>query len=657
MRTPRILESPACFPALVWLILGWQLRDVLAIAALGDPSALRRALVASLVVAPVGLLVAWLVTRRAEVFGLAVVATLAASLAPTVLGWAHIELPAIDQAYAPLPKTLFVALLAAWGIGWLARRSPAGLAMLAFGSGVTLASALVVQRALRWATVERVSSMDIASLVAGMMLVVGSWIPARSWRRWALASGVAVLAGGTLWSLREAATLRRPDVPVAVEAPAESSPNLVLITLDTVRATHLAPYGYERVTTPELDAFVEQYAVLYRNARSTSSWTLPSHASMLTGLLPSTHGATHPREAPDEAVTVDAWPAYPVRDDVVTLAERLAQRGYRTAANVGNTSFLAFEFGLHRGFEHYDDRIPLRLAMTRSTLVQQLGFLSDVSSKHYRDAESITRSSLRWLRDRDRSRPYFLFVNYMDAHGPYIPRPPFDRAFSSAQPTDPISPTNELAALQYDRELLFMDHYLGVLLSYLADEDDFDDTVIVVTSDHGEAFGEHGFWQHGATLYEEVIRVPLYVKPLGQRSSKTVETPISGDRLFGLMLEAVGVSDERAAGAEVPVIAEWFRSEGFEKNGEWPRDISRDLVAWLEGDRKVIVGSNQEVEMFDLTSDPDELDNLALDDERRARLRAQARDWWQRHPPNHQAPSRSLPEETERQLRALGYIQ
>ena len=203
-------------------------------------------------------------------------------------------------------------------------------------------------------------------------------------------------------------------------APADA-PNLLLIVLDTVRADHLAPYGYHRVTTPRIDAFANERATRYTRARSAGTYTLPSHASLFTGLYPSVHGADHPRAEGQSGVS--RWtlrPALGLRPDVPTLAEVLHEHGWRTAAIVANNVFLHHSFGLDRGFERYDDRDT---AWTNEylALAQYAGFALRTGHLLYRDGDEITAEALRWI-DGEGARPFFLMLNYMDAHAPYMPR-------------------------------------------------------------------------------------------------------------------------------------------------------------------------------------------------------------------------------------------
>lgn len=283
----------------------------------------------------------------------------------------------------------------------------------------------------------------------------------------------------------------------------------MLVTLDTTRADHLPDYGYPRDITPNLSALARQ-SVRFTHAWSTSSWTLPAHASLFTGRYPASHGA---HADPKGALSLkDAVPdamgrAARVRglaDAQTTLAELLAARGYRTGAFVGGP-WLRRPFGLLQGFEHADD---------------------DVKDVHGRRADELTDRALAWLATVPRKAPFFLFVNYFDAHAPYDPPPGFDDLGRARDAFDPEPLTNallrgkrELSADErgilidrYDGEIRFADHHLGRLLDAVARRPGGGRTLVVVTADHGESFGEGGRYYHTYWLSEELLHVPLLVR-------------------------------------------------------------------------------------------------------------------------------------------------
>ncbi|HED66037.1 MAG TPA: hypothetical protein ENJ09_10850 [Planctomycetes bacterium] len=620
------------------LLLGWVVFDLALLSAVGAPDwALELAPRSFLLVVGAGCLgLALSRWRSALAVLLALLAV--ASLAPKFLDLALAE----SVLWIPRVALLLLALLA------LASRLRLR-ASAAFGAGLSAAGAVSLWR---MGSGEPVTAVLFG---AGLLLSATSLLPAARLR--VGAHGIVLLLV-FLFALRthdERTMLRRPDLPPA-PVRARSGPNLLLVVLDTVRADHLAPYGAARPTTPNLDRFVSEHATRYANARSTSSWTLPSHASLLTGLYPDEHGATRPRPGTaSAALTLQAWPAQRLSEDATTLAELLRERGYRTGAIVGNTSFLRHEYGLDRGFEHYDDR-PLPYLPRFLALAQLGGGHEAVGFLPYRDAGRVSDLALSWL-DEDPGRPFFLFLNFMDAHLPCIPPAPHAAAFGGPRPADPRHPAPDLLPLLYDRELRYIDAELDRVLSHLAETGALADTAIVITSDHGEAFGEHGFTAHGWNLFDETIRVPLYTHAPGQSGGALVEPPTSGVDVFPIALSLLGSPptlrshDEEGEG----MIGQLYMTERLvEIWADRGAQATLDAVAWLDDDRKWIVSSSGTALCFDLAADPNELHPLPLSPEERERARARAKAWWAAHPP----AQTSVPEwsdEAADRLRDLGY--
>ncbi len=335
-----------------------------------------------------------------------------------------------------------------------------------------------------------------------------------------------------------------------------SRPNLVLITLDTVRADHLSAYGYARATTPNLDRAARQ-GVLFENAIATSSWTLPSHASMFTGLLPHQHGANYNS---------------PLAAGSLTLAKALESEGYETAAFVANTAWFMPARRMDQGFGVYDDDSSSLLHNFRRTLCGR-GFqevyahLGDVGDFDRKDARQLNHEVVDWLGHRSKS-PFFLFVNYYDAHDPYVAPPPYDKLFGSASASllrrarpvshgehasQPLS-RNETASLisAYDNSLAFLDLQVGELLTSLAKSPGGSNTVVVITSDHGEAFGEHGCYGHGGCgLNRELLHVPLIVFGPGVPSGGRVSPVVSIRGIFSTVLDVASSNGHLPLGASL----------------------------------------------------------------------------------------------------------
>ncbi len=325
-------------------------------------------------------------------------------------------------------------------------------------------------------------------------------------------------------------------------------PSVVVVTLDTTRVDHLGCYGYARNTTPNLDAFCER-AVRFDRAWSTSSWTLPAHASLFTGSYPSRHGADYDARGDAVLGEVVGLPvaryvrAGKLPDEATTLAERLQGQGYRTGAFVAGP-WLHRSFGLLQGFERKDDAVT--------------GFGG-------RPAAEITRAALGWLEEIGSEAPYLLFVNYFDPHAPYEPvgrYPEFPRAHEpleydyEAIMRGQEALDDERAAVlrdRYDAEIRDMDRQLGRLLRAVLSRPGGERTLVIVTADHGEALGDEGRFGHGFWLSEELTRIPFLVRYPGDRDAGTQrDDPIQLVDVPGLVAEALGLPPPESADARAP---------------------------------------------------------------------------------------------------------
>jgi arylsulfatase A-like enzyme len=353
-----------------------------------------------------------------------------------------------------------------------------------------------------------------------------------------MAAAIALAAGALqLWAARDG----RGDVGATARA---GAPDILLLVLDTVRARNLGIYAYDRPTTPELGRWLRD-GLRFEHSLATAPWTLPSHATMFTGRFP------HELSA-DWLVPLDR--AQP------TLAEALARQGYATAGFVGNTAYCSYETGLARGFAHYED-YPVSVAQVvfSSALGRYLAGSRFVRRQLLRkSAEDVNGSFLRWLDGRTDARPYFAFLNYLDAHDPYQPPPPFDGRFSGPGATrlvetlhgdlaaGPWTPELRQAAIdKYDESIAYLDHQLGQLFAALQARGRWERTLVVVTSDHGEEFGEHGVYFHGNSLYRASLEVPLLLRypgvvPAGQ----AIVVPVSLRDLAATVLELAGAPAE-----------------------------------------------------------------------------------------------------------------
>jgi arylsulfatase A-like enzyme len=339
-----------------------------------------------------------------------------------------------------------------------------------------------------------------------------------------------------------------------------SAPDVLIIIVDTLRADHMSGYGYARRTTPALDRLAGE-GVAFEQAYSTSSYTLPSHASILTGLNPSQHGVEWQTSRTQETAS------YP------TLAETLRTRGYRTGAFSANTFWFTRAHGFGRGFLHFDDfyssladtvfrtasgRIFVELARRSRT-----GF-ADIPAR--KRAPETNRAILDWL-GQDPSRPSLVVVNYMDVHDPYLPPRPYRTKFSKQDNPGGIlnwetHVPDSLSAEElqgevdaYDGAISYVDDQIQQLLaSFSAGRSR--DLVVVITSDHGEEFGEHGHYLHGQHLYREVIHVPLIVwSPRRVPSGIRVAQPVSNTAVPATVMNVLEPGDRTFPGP--PLQALW----------------------------------------------------------------------------------------------------
>jgi Sulfatase len=372
-------------------------------------------------------------------------------------------------------------------------------------------------------------------------------------------------------------------------------PNIILVVMDTVRGDHTSLLGYARDTTPTLRTMP---GTTFVNAFAPSNMTLSSHASMFTGLLPSANGA-HMTERDHLGV--------PLSPRFLTIAELLSSRGYETLAIVANTGFLSTRFGLNQGFGTYECRSRSAYLIRESVLA----ILEGWPRTDYRRAEEINADVLRVLRDRRGGAPVFLFINYMDAHAPYAANPTEARRFinsrvsrsgdalmKSAADGLPLSkPELEKLVSQYDAAIATVDAEIGRLLVALRQQGLWDNSLVIITSDHGEGFGEHGVFGHGASLYQEQIHVPLVIRWPGQSGRQTSSRPTSLMELF----EIASSADSGLGRPSTQVVL----AEGF---------ASYELAV-IENQKKLILGSHNQ--LYDLATDPRETRNLALQEQYR----------------------------------------
>jgi len=450
-------------------------------------------------------------------------------------------------------------------------------------------------------------------------------------RRWLPATlGVlAVLAAIGFSEVRHLnATRSLPDV--ATRPPAQpGAPDIVLIVLDTVRAANVSSYGYERDTTPTFDTLAREGA-LFLDATAPSTWSLPSHASLFTGLFPSGHGAHQENRKLSEGPPM--------------LAETLADAGYQTVCFTAN-AWISESLGTARGFEYSDESWrggnAGRLMMSVFRLFDYLGF-----STQDKGGADVASNFESWLEARpEDAPPLFVFINFLEAHFPYHQLPDgYLREYTARDrgklrkismqlladqfgdsDLDPVA-ARDPARDMYDGGIRYSDELLRRVTDGLRRRGSLDSTVLVVLSDHGELLGEHGGYGHGPSLYEPVTRVPLLVRyPPRIEAGTRVDTPVSTVGVKATLLELAGVEPQgplhvssllpalegRPAGA--PVLAERFAVTRGSQSDATSSLMRRSLRhrSYRVGTKKLIETSEGETFLFDLALDPDEKRDLA----------------------------------------------
>jgi arylsulfatase A-like enzyme len=326
----------------------------------------------------------------------------------------------------------------------------------------------------------------------------------------------------------------------------QKQPNIVLIVWDTTRADHLSAYGYSRKTTPRADQLAGG-GVLFENAISPSSWTLPADASIFTGLLPHQHGASSDLALPNGPRT---------------LAEILQAAGWETAGFNANSYYGTSVFGLNRGFETYVDSTTSLGYSVDATRVGS-DFIEPLTEQwfHFHRFNQFTATGLNekiynWFDHRNSDRPYFLFINYNDAHEPYEAPAAYAHRFGDASEEARRllaaakfgrfylpDPDRAGAIAEYDGCLNYIDSEMGNLLDFLARSPDWSNTYVILTSDHGESFGDHGVYKHAWNLYREALHVPLVISGPGIPPGVRVHDIAGTRRLFSTILEMAGMNN------------------------------------------------------------------------------------------------------------------
>jgi arylsulfatase A-like enzyme len=601
-----------------------------------------------------------------------------ASLQPSGIGWllGLYTLTALGGALVT-----FVLLRLA-GVEAFARRVPAARAFLV-AVGVFLLAQEVALRALEplspwrpWAVVGVAVAAVVVWLVGAALfrtMRLPAWVGA--------VAGLLLLAGGSYGAVRGfgafGTATPAPTATGPVTAGAER-PNVVFILIDTLRADHLGAYGYARPTSPVLDAFAAE-SVLFESAFSQSSWTKPATASLLTSRYPSQHQCFLEKQQLPASET--------------TLPQYLQRAGYTTAMLSGNP-WVTPDYGFDRGTDHffsaYDERFA-RVTLYMMAL-KRLSKLVDAKARPYnrlkllvqgemsseeRD-QVLTKEAFRWL-DANTQEPFFLYLHYMSPHHPYEGVPPYDK-FVPDPSLEPVTyyPTKsyyffeqgeelpdaqrEDMVARYDGDILHIDGLIGELLGKLRELKLEDETLVVVTSDHGEEFFDHRNWGHGQSIYNELIHVPLIIRfPKRFTAGRRVSEPVQTIDVLPTLLELAGAP--LPSGIAGKTLLPVLRGEDAT-----PREAYSELL-YRYGDSRSLVRGGQKLmrtkkgeelreEVFDLGADPREQRAAAVDGNGGAALQSrltEVQSWAEQNKTGETADA-AISDEQKDRLKALGYM-
>ena len=435
------------------------------------------------------------------------------------------------------------------------------------------------------------------------------------------------------------AVARLPQAP-------PGAPNVVVVLVDTLRADHLSCYGYRQLATPNIDRNAEQ-GVLFENAFSTTSWTLPSHVSLLTGRYPFEHGIG--RVPP---MSLGNWGS-PRLGSYPTLGEAMERKGYRTGAFSGNRTYFAADLGFKQGFIHFEDYFQSPSDMFIRTILGKelvhrlqfahwkgaprklllrlgLGFFLDRDDEGADDiggatslrkrAAVVNSEMFKWI-EEDRQRPFFAFLNYFDVHTPYGV-PLSDIKPKSADPDDPV---------RYDEGIAYTDEQVGSLMSELKRRGLDGNTLVVFTSDHGEGLGQHGLMTHSKALYSFLIHVPLvFWYPAKVPAGVRIPATVTNSSLPSTIAAFVGSREQTRfpspslvslwsgsadPAKQPPVLSELAENKFSERLDHGVAKIvitSHDgpMKSLVDADWHLIVHKNLGDQLFNLKDDPGEQKNL-----------------------------------------------
>lgn len=408
--------------------------------------------------------------------------------------------------------------------------------------------------------------------------------------------------------------------------------NIILISVDTLRADHLGCYGYKKNTSPHIDKFSKE-SILFKQNIAHAPTTLPSHASIFTSLIPSHHGSFHT----------------PLSEDVLTMAEILKLQGYKTVS-FNDGGYVSAKFGFDQGFDLYD-----------SFLKAPQGTFKNRVNK-----------AIRWIKENHPDK-FFLFLHTYEVHHPYTPKEKyltlFEDDYSGNLPSDIsvdlLRDINEkkLAIHQedkshiintYDAEIRSMDESFSELLNFLKEYNLYDTTLIIFTSDHGEEFGEHGLMSwHGVTLFDEVLHIPLIIKfPNSTFSNTIVRQQVGSIDILPTLLDVIGIetSDIFEGSSLVDSIkGKKISSYVVSEIGKQEKSIRTESLKYYR--------KHSSEMLFDLIKDPLEQNDISYNHlNKTAKLKKELESFLDKRPQIFNKDQPNIDKKTLEVLKALGYI-
>jgi arylsulfatase A-like enzyme len=413
--------------------------------------------------------------------------------------------------------------------------------------------------------------------------------------------------------------------------------------MDAVRSDHFGCYGYSRQTTPQVDRFAED-AILFENVLSQSSWTRPSMVSVLSGLYPQQHG-------------VNGGPIAVLTSKITSMAELLQEVDYETVGVITNSA-VAMGYGMSQGFERW---IHLRASDARPT--------------YHAYSDEVNQEILAWLDSRgEHPRPFFLWAHSSDPHDPYTPPEPFRSRFVGS-PIPPVArPIDAQQTEQmnlYDGEIAFNDHQFGLLMDGLKQRGLFEDTLIILVSDHGEGFKEHDRLFHGNSLYSELLGIPLVMRlPRADRTQGVrIRSLVQQVDILPTVLDVLGISPSAQVQgtSTLPLLAMEAQEAKpafsyLDFRGDWAESVTRDGWKLIRSRLSSLSGTASEMnrlELFDLNRDPHEQQDLSRKLPERTSQLVQILDEHKSVMSDQAITGRAVEpsEEVREELKALGYIE